>query len=101
MYGVENERLPWEKQAIASALAEGRPVALLLQNPYDGSGDPDANRKHVVLAIGAELDDAGNAVAFYLNDTGTGSCGTRVLAVPLMKAKDPMGGAIAPRSAMW
>ena len=33
---------------------------------------------HAALITGVELDDAGNVVAVFMNDTGLGQCGVRV-----------------------
>jgi len=67
--------------------------------PFEG-----ASATHAALITGVELDDQGNVVAVFMNDTGLGECGRRVPADKLAAGMNALTGyhpLVVTKAAVW
>ena len=81
-FGISAERMPAKEPAtiadVKQAVADGRGVVAFVDGPswFPGVGPGG----HAIVVTGVELDDQGNVVAVFVNDTGDNqdNCGQRV-----------------------
>jgi len=90
-------------QDIQQAIAERKGVVATFQTP--GIWPPQfLPATHAALVTGVELDDQGNVVAVFLNDTGLGECGRRVPADKFLAGMNACRGAhplVVTKGAIW
>lgn len=80
-FGVPAEARQGTPEATARAVSEGRGVlawvwAGTLWGPTPET--PAGTGSHAILVTGVEMDEHGNILAFFINDTGAGTCTQRV-----------------------
>lgn len=81
-FGVPAERKPCDLASIKQAVQERRGIVAFFD--VEGVWPPPETGFHAAVITGVELDEHGEVIAVFMNDTGIGECGRRVPADKLL-----------------